>query len=78
MTTETMMLVEYMPRQSRASHEAAGNSGRYPLNGADRFICSASDAEWLVENEGAEILRPATERDADTYDTYATLEDFSF
>ena len=35
------VLIEYMPAQHRASHAAAGNMGRYPLNGARRVWASA-------------------------------------
>lgn len=35
----TATLIEYMPHYLRASHEAAGNRGVYPANGAER--------EWI-------------------------------
>jgi hypothetical protein len=42
------VLVEYMPEQYRASHEAAGNSGVYPHNGAVRIRCERSCADRLA------------------------------
>lgn len=35
-----LVVVEWMPRWLRASHEAAGNSGSYPANGAHRYAVS--------------------------------------
>jgi hypothetical protein len=34
--TDRYTLIEYMPEHLRSSHRAAGNSGRYPHNGAER------------------------------------------
>lgn len=45
---EETVLVEYMPEWLRSSHEAAGNSGRYPLNGADRVRVQKTCAELLL------------------------------
>jgi len=45
------VVVEYMPTDLRASHEAAGNSGRYPHNGAIRLRVERSCGELLVESE---------------------------
>lgn len=44
-----MVRVEVMPRQHRASHEAAGNRGQYPHNGSLRLLLERSCAERLVE-----------------------------
>lgn len=45
------VVVEYMPMHLRASHEAAGNVGRYPHNGAVRVRCERSCAESIVAND---------------------------
>lgn len=49
------VVVEWMPPYLRASHEAAGNSGVYPHNGAERLIVAASCAEWMSETEAGWI-----------------------
>jgi hypothetical protein len=46
-----MLVVEWMPYEHRASHEAAGNRGEYPGNGALRLLCAADCAVLLVQNE---------------------------
>jgi len=58
-----MFLVEFMPVSLRESHTAAGNSGRYPQNGALRVVCDYRPdvSEWV------EILREATEDDITNY-----------
>ena len=43
--------VEWMPKHLRSSHEAAGNIGTYPANGAIRLRCNPECAERLVEGE---------------------------
>lgn len=43
------VLVEYMPQQYRSSHEAAGNVGTWPANGAERVRVSRECAETLLE-----------------------------
>ncbi len=43
------VLVEWMPLALRASHEAAGNRGRWPGNGAERLRCCRECADRLVE-----------------------------
>lgn len=48
---EETVVVEYMPEYYRASHEAAGNVGRYPHNGAVRIRCERSCAESIVAND---------------------------
>lgn len=45
------VVVEYMPTHLRASHEAAGNVGRYPYNGAVRVRCERSCAESIVADD---------------------------
>lgn len=42
------VVVEWMPREHRESHEAAGNAGTYPHNGAVRLRCERSCAARLV------------------------------
>jgi hypothetical protein len=59
MTAVDGLLVEYMPEYLRASHEAAGNRGRYPDNGAVRLRlhpdCAAEHAgEWCAILDEAE------------------------
>jgi hypothetical protein len=44
---EETVLIEYMPVYLRGSHEAAGNWGIYPHNGALRLRVEASCAERL-------------------------------
>lgn len=44
-----MVEVETMPAYLRASHEAAGNSGRWPGNGATRSKMSRDDALGAIE-----------------------------
>lgn len=45
-----MLVVEWMPWHHRGSHEAAGNAGVYPHNGAERLAVEASCAALLVES----------------------------
>jgi hypothetical protein len=47
-----MAVVEYMPEYLRASHEAAGNPGVYPHNGASRIAAELSCALDLIDSEG--------------------------
>ena len=42
------VVVEFMPEHLRASHEAAGNAGIYPHNGAVRIRCERSCADRLA------------------------------
>lgn len=44
--------IEWMPKYLRASHEAAGNRGCYPYNGAMRLRVTESCADLLVETDG--------------------------
>ncbi len=48
--TETVIL-EFVPRSLRSSHETAGNSGAYPHNGAERVVAERGCAESIVECE---------------------------
>jgi hypothetical protein len=65
MTKDDLVVIEVMPRHLRASHEAAGNSGVYPHNGAERFRVEVgagreyaeSDPEWTQF-----VLAPSPER----------------
>jgi hypothetical protein len=58
-----MVVVEYMPKHLRASHQAAGNCGEWPHNGSIRVPCergcadaaAAADPEWTVIIEGARV-----------------------
>lgn len=44
---DDLVTVEWMPEHLRASHEAAGNWGEYPYNGAERLRCCPACAEML-------------------------------
>lgn len=57
------VVVEYMPRYLRSSHEAAGNSGSYPHNGAIRVRVERSCAERIIADspEYAEMALPEAE-----------------
>ena len=46
------VVVEFMPEHLRASHEAAGNSGSYPGNGAVRVRVEASCAALMAKTDG--------------------------
>lgn len=46
------VIVEVMPEHLRASHEAAGNRGVYPHNGAVRLRVEQSCADRMVEHDG--------------------------
>lgn len=65
-TTTTHALVETMPTALRASHEAAGNSGSYPDNGAERRVMTIEEAEQMVEADPdwTSIVRELTEEQA--------------
>jgi hypothetical protein len=45
------VIVEFMPEALRASHVAAGNSGTYPHNGAERIRVSRDCAQWMREED---------------------------
>jgi hypothetical protein len=40
-----------MPYHLRSSHQAAGNSGSYPTNGAERVRVEQSCAESILESD---------------------------
>lgn len=45
------VVVEWMPPYLRGSHEAAGNEGRWPHNGAQRLLVDDACAERIVESD---------------------------
>jgi hypothetical protein len=47
-----MVTVETMPEHLRASHEAAGNSGSYPHNGAVRLTVTRACARIMLDTDG--------------------------
>ena len=49
-------LLEYMPVHLRAGHLAAGNSGRYPSNGAERVYVEGDVESRLLDPRWAEIV----------------------
>lgn len=51
--------VEWMPEHLRASHEAAGNRGSYPHNGASRIRVNVECAERMIKTDGewCEVVR---------------------
>ena len=54
-----MVIVEVMPDHLVASHEAAGNWGVWPHNGAERFLVRACD----VPTYHRQVVGPATQDD---------------
>lgn len=44
-----MVVVEWMPEYLRSSHEAAGNAGQWPHNGAVRVAVQWECADMVVE-----------------------------
>ena len=46
---DQVVVIEYMPRELRASHEAAGNSGEWPHNGAVRIAVAKSCADAIMD-----------------------------
>ena len=59
------VLVETMPEDLRESHEAAGNSGCYPHNGAVRCMMPVAAARAAVkaDPDWTEIIRSARRGD---------------
>lgn len=55
-TTPAFTRIEYMPVHLRASHIAAGNSGRYPGNGAVREYVRGLIEESALHPEWASII----------------------
>jgi hypothetical protein len=45
------VVLEYMPRSLRSSHDAAGNAGLWPHNGAERAMVERGCAECIVDAE---------------------------
>jgi hypothetical protein len=53
----TYTLLEYMPVHLRSSHIAAGNSGRYPTNGAERvYVCDIEVQSRWLDSRWAEVI----------------------
>ena len=72
-TDNILSLIEYMPAYLRASHEAAGNRGIYPHNGAERVIVSGPvDPTGL--SDWARIVR---EGDAEMFSQEACVDMYS-
>lgn len=64
-----LVLVEIMPEYLAASHEAAGNYGRYPDNGAVRYLATREAAEELCEGSAYDhVVRDASEADVARYE----------
>ena len=42
------VIIEWMPESLRGTHRAAGPSGSWPDNGAQRLVCEESCARWLT------------------------------
>jgi len=79
-----MVLVEWMPEEHRASHTAAGNSGSYPHNGAQRAAVERSCGQRMVETDGgwarivsddAEPAATEVDGDADSPHTLGMRDD---
>lgn len=54
--TTTYTLIEYMPECHRASHKAAGNSGRWPVNGAVRVYVEGDVRESDLDPQWASVI----------------------
>jgi hypothetical protein len=69
------VIVETLPKWTRESHKAAGNSGSYPGNGADRVRMLRNQAEVEVEAdpEWTSILRGCRRGDPKKYETVSEL-----
>lgn len=50
-TLADLVVVETMPEHLRSSHEAAGNSGSYPHNGAVRIAVLADCADVMAQGD---------------------------
>lgn len=50
-TTTSIAIIEVMPDHLRASHQAAGNWGQYPHNGAERMVIDAEDVGDYVSDD---------------------------
>lgn len=73
------VLVETIPASDRVSHEAAGNAGVYPHNGARRVLMHRVDAEEFVEGDGgwSRIIRKARPEDDGVYDVILDASSFA-
>jgi len=49
---DDLITVEYMPEYLRGSHEAAGNAGSWPHNGACRIRATEECAARMIEHDG--------------------------
>jgi hypothetical protein len=56
---EDYSLAKFMPEYLRGSHEAAGNSGIYPHNGAELVLAHKTVVEAMRSSEWLTVLRPA-------------------
>lgn len=54
--------MEWMPEHLRSSHEAAGNRGTYPANGANRIRVARACADSMIATDGewCEIVESAS------------------
>lgn len=68
-----LVVVESMPEHFRASHEAAGNSGSYPHNGAERVLMDRGNAEHFTDGAWVSVLRAATDSDLSRYEYVAEI-----
>ena len=48
MSNTNLVELETMPDCHRGSHRAAGNWGRYPVNGAERQMVTREEAEEVI------------------------------
>lgn len=74
MPASRYILVEVMPAHLRASHEAAGNPGSYPDNGAERMILTEDDARAAARGPGTRIVRRCRRGDRENYGGVSTFE----
>ena len=73
-TKVALVVVEVMPISLRASHEAAGNRGTYPHNGAKRFIMPRPVATLECDGDWERIIRPASSMDKAVYPIALSVE----
>jgi hypothetical protein len=50
--SDETVVIEWMPPYLRASHQAAGNRGDYPANGAERLRVHAACADLIMGDDG--------------------------
>jgi len=67
-----MVVIEYMPAYLRASHQSAGNAGRWPDNGAARYAVTNDLADDMLEvfGEWCQIVPGARPRDYEQIHEY--------